>query len=237
MAEAAENSPTAAASAPEPRADQLQYLTPVPPGFTPEYDYLALLQSLRDTADFATAGSSDSSTPQLLQNLQSTQSHSVDRVCFINSSGTMEWVRSIGSRYKRGTLWMYEQIQSLRRKLVEGKQEDAGVLVAYDISYEFLQIIGVAIDLDPAFLWRHYNQDLDSNSYSSEMAALRNRYFSLVTAGRRRRAETNIDQEPSTDEDRNLHMRYGLRSRWSAQNQHQISSHISCYYIKANRCG
>lgn len=74
---------------------------------------------------------------------------------------------------------MCEQIQYVRQQLVEGRQEDARVLVVDKISQCFLQILGVAIDLDPTFLWRHCNQHLDSDLYSSGMATRRNRYFSL----------------------------------------------------------
>ena len=58
MTEAPQNAPSVAASAPDPQADQIQYLTPTPPAFAPEYDYLAVVQSLIDTAGLRESDSS-----------------------------------------------------------------------------------------------------------------------------------------------------------------------------------
>lgn len=238
MAEATENPATVAASAPEPQADQIQYLTPTPPGFTPEYDYLALIKSISDTADFATADPFDASTHQPLKAFPVPARGGLRRLFLIGNSEYSEWMWSNQLDSEDEMERMYEQIQDLRPQLVEGRQGDPRILVVNDINQSLLQVLGVAIDLDPTFVWRHYNQDLNSDIYSSWMATLRYRYFSLVTATRTRRAGTISDQEQPTDEDRNLHMRYNLGASRAIRDPeaYQVSSHISCYYIMANRC-
>lgn len=209
-------------------------MTPTPPGFYPEYDYLYLIRSIRDTTDFATAGSPDSSTPQLLQDFRRTQRDGWCRTFFICKSGPSGSSMSFWPHSRSQPESIYEEIKSVRQKSVEGEQEDARVLDVDHISHEFLQILGVALDLDPTLLWQHYNQDLHSDLYSSGMATLRNKYFSLILADKRRRSGTNIDQKPSTDEDRTRHMRYALL--WRGNTTYRIRSHISFYYITVNRC-
>lgn len=234
MTEAPENVPTVATSAPEPRADQIQYLTPTPPGFAPEYDYLALLQSLRNSADFATAGSSDSSTPQLLKEIRITEYNCRKR--FVDSSGSSDHTSSLRPDSKSEAEWMYEQIDYVRKMLIGGTEGGARVLVVDNINCGFLQILGVAIDLDPTFLWRHLNGDLDLDRYSSGMATLRNKYFELIAAEKWHRVGTDAGQESSTDKDRSIHIRYkSEEDDWFAS-EHEISSHISCYPCSANSC-
>ena len=236
MAEVLEKPPTVATSAPEPLGDQLQYLLPTPPGVTPEYDYLALIQSLSR----ATAGSSDPSPYQLPPDLTQDRSRWYHTRLF-SSSGSATRLRE-GDRASKGEAeWMYEQIQRVRQQIKAGAQGDTRVLVVDDPSRELLQILGAAIDLDPTFLWRHYNKDLDSDRYVSELAALRSKYFSLVTAQKRRRAGAGMDQGPSNssmDENWSVHMRYGLQDingDWIDE-MDGVSSHISCYSFSANCC-
>lgn len=242
MAEAPQSDTTVATSAPGPRGDQLQYLLPTPPGVIPEYDYIALIQSLSldDAAGRTTSGSSDPSPYQLPPDLTQDKRRWY-HAQLISSSGCVDIVKRGFLDSKGEAKHMYKQIQRLRQQLKAGAQGEARVLFVDEFSREFLQILGAAIDLDPTFLWRHYNKDLDSDRYISEMATLRRKYFSLVTAQKRRRAGTDVKQEPSIssiDENRSVHMRYGLQDMWGdwIDEMDAVSSHISCYSFSANCC-
>jgi hypothetical protein len=236
MTEAQEHTPTVAASAPEPLADQIRYLTPTPPGFAPEYDYVALIQSICDTADFATTESSDTSPPQLLRERQRAARYSSCQACFTESSGSTEYLRFISSQEQ-----LYEQIQYVRRKLTEKPQGVTRVLVIDDIDDSMLQVVGAAIDLDPTFLWRHFNNKPDADINDLEMATLQNTFFSLVAAGRSRRSGTDAGQETRVspkDGDRGVHVSYRPEYVWhdSASSFRSISSRISCLHCSENNC-
>lgn len=243
MAEVPSDPSTVATSAPEAGHSQIKYLLPAPPGFAPEYDYLALLKSLNlnDAAGPAMSYSFGQCPFWLPPNMLKPELLHDCRAHLINSSGSESWY-FMNDRPFEGSKgqadWMYEQIQYTRQKLVGNRQEGTTVLVVDNIDWEFLQILGPAMDLDPTFLWRHYNYAfLDSNEYVAELARLRNDFFSLVAASKMGQAGTEEYQEPSstsTDGDRSIHVYYSLNGYpkpgvklWSA---------ISCYRFSVNSC-
>lgn len=236
MTETLKNAPTVAASASEPQADQIQYLTPTPPGFAPEYDYFAVVQSLIDTAGIRKSDPPYQSPFQpldvLLKNRNDTSS---DAVLMRSAwSGELLPLRpySPGIRVKE----MYEEILRIRQLLTHGGKS---ILVVDNISPTALQILGAAIDLDPTFLWRHYNEALDRPGSGSESNTLRKRFFSLVAAAKKRRAERDTFRMSSTDEDFSLHLRYCVYKMsldMGYGSVYDILSHISCYFITANSC-
>jgi hypothetical protein len=75
-----------ATDAPQPPADQIQYLSPAQPGFAPKYDYIALLQSL-----YATAGVATPNLDQLHRHLTPNRGDSDCRALLIDSSGSILW--------------------------------------------------------------------------------------------------------------------------------------------------
>ena len=133
---------------------------------------------------------------------------------------------------------MYTEIQEIRRLPIGETQGGKSILVVDNISPRSLQVLGAAIDLDPTFLWRHYNRALDHPSWILEMNTLRRRFFSLVAAAKKRRAQGDTFQVSSTDEDLSLHLRYReSKANWKKSRMvYEISSHISCYFITVNSC-
>ena len=172
MTEAPENATTAAPGAPESQAYQIPYLTPTPPGFSPEYDYCAVLQSLLDTASGTSPNFSDSSPFQPPNKLMKDWKRYSCRAHLVSSFGSTEWSWLDQLSPDITVERMYEQIQDVRQTLTGGTEWDTRVLVVDEFSRDFLQILGAAIDLDPTFLWRHYNEDLDSDHYAPDMAGL-----------------------------------------------------------------
>jgi hypothetical protein len=81
-----EDAVAVAANTPEPPADQIQYLSLTPPGFAPEHDYIALLQSL-----YATAGVATLNLDQLHRHLTPNRGESDCRAMLIDSSGSILW--------------------------------------------------------------------------------------------------------------------------------------------------
>lgn len=240
MTEAPESAPTVAARAPELRAGQIHCMMRPPPWYdcAPEYDYLALLRSLRDASDLATAETPRSSTPQLLKDSQRTPCDGSCGTRLITSSGSSEWMSAPLSDFQRSPGSVNADIRNLRQRLVEGGQGDTRVLIVDGDDPDLLQILGVAIGLDPTFLWRHYNEELDAYHCIPEMAKLRKEFYRRVRAEKGRRAEADTDQELLTNEDRNLHIRYELLDGRSlrATREHEAYSHISCYPCSANSC-
>lgn len=238
MTEAPQNASTAAASAPEPQADQIQYLTPTPPGFAPEYDYFAVVQSLIDTAGIRESDSYESPfqpLDELLKNRKDTSSGTL----LIQSSWSGTSHRLLPDLPRTTVRDMYGEIQSIRRLLVGKAQGAKTILIVDNISPTSLQIFGAAFDLDPTFLWRHYDEVLARPSWGleSEMNTLRKIFFSLVAAAKRRGAERDTFQKSSTVLDEDLHLNYRTSSNviWG-RGHYKISSHISCYLITANIC-
>ena len=134
MTEAPQNAPSVAASAPDPQADQIQYLTPTPPGFAPEYDYLALLESISDIPDSARAGSSDASPRQAMKDLTRLRLYSgvfgaLRQARLINSFGLTEWEWKRNDDPRREVEYMYGQIQDMRQKLTLGPPEGDRILI------------------------------------------------------------------------------------------------------------
>jgi hypothetical protein len=241
MTEAPENTTAEAASTPESQAERIQYLTPTPPVFTPEYDYTAIVESITNTANFATAGSFEASPPQLLRVLEEIRRRGLCRSCFLDNSGRSEWVSSAPPSSKSDAEWTYEQIQRTREQLHGGTKGDTRVLVIDNISTRLLRVLGAAIDLDPTVLWRHYSQEVDSDCYVPEMIKLRNEFFRRARAAKRRSTGTNADQEPSVysmDVDGSFHMRYNLDFYWAGLDPrwYDLSSRISCCRVSANTC-
>lgn len=251
MAEFAEDPPTVAASTPKSGADQIENLLPIPPALAPEYDYLTLLQSLNlnDAAGCAILNSSATSPFRLPPALTQKKQLYDCRAYLTDSSGYEDWIllddRGSKEWYttsRREIDWVYGQIQYTREKLIGKRQEGTSVLVVEDRSRGLLEILGAAMDLDPTFSWRHYNEDLDSDRYISELARLRNEFFSLVATSKKGCSGTDEDRKPSipsTYEDRSIHLRYGLDDI-SKEQTHVFwgsSCHISCYRFSANSCG
>jgi len=222
-----------AGAARESQADQRQYLSPTPPSSAPELDYFALLKSLGEVADPAT---SDTSLLQLLQGF--VRDHH-DRICearLINSSGLVDWFWPMVSN---GTLQfsmhhMYNHIEYLRRRLTDSSQEGARVLVISKLGPTLLQLLGAAIDLDPTFLWRHYNAELDSDHYVPAMAKLRTRFYSAVASVKKGKTDTDVSQHSSVSP---VEEYCGLHTRGrSSFDKGQMISHVSCYYVSPNSC-
>lgn len=215
----------------ESRADQIQYLSPTPAGFNPEYDYLALIKSARSAT---VPGAPLSRVPY---NYTECEQQSAVRAHFVNSSGLIEPVWPKGEDGKSKMEWIHENLKSLREQFRGEGQEGARILVVEDFDWTFLQALGAAIDLDPTFLWRHYHEELDSEHYVEGMAALRNKFFTLVSDVRNQRvAATDVVQQRSNspmNEDRGIHLRH--HSPFTALG-YSLSSHISCYRITTNSC-
>jgi hypothetical protein len=130
MTEAPENTTAEAASTPDSQAERIQYLTPTPPVFTPEYDYTAIVESIANTANFATAGSSEASPPQLLRVLEEIRRRGLCRSCFLENSGRSEWVSSAPPGSKSDAEWKYEQISAHVSSSMEAGKE---VLVSWSL--------------------------------------------------------------------------------------------------------
>ena len=244
MTEALENAPTVAASASEPQADEIQYLTPAPLGFAPEYDYFAVVQSLIDTAGFRESGFPRQSPFQpldeLLENRKYTQYTPFGEDLMRSSWLGRSFDLPVYPRQSQTPLKeIYAEIQNIRRLLIGETQGGKNILVIDNISPAFLQILGAAIDLDPTFLWRHYNGAPDNPSDVLAMDTLRRKFLSLVAVERKRRAVRERFQVSSTDEDSSVHLRYrASKSDLTGEvyEASEISSHISCYFVTANSC-
>jgi len=114
------------------------------------------------------------------------------------------------------------------------KQEGTRVLIVDEPDRDLLQVLGTAIDLDPTFLWRHYNEELDSDRYVLGLARLRKDFLSLVATAKKGRAGTDVDLDASfstPDDDCSIHLRYKSYDPWIGR-----TYHISCYRISANSC-
>ena len=239
MTEALENAPTVAASAPEPQADHIQYLTPTPPGFAPEYDYFAVVQSLIDTAGIRESDSSDESPFQPLDELLKNRKDTLFGSGLMRSSWLGRLLHLPVYPRQAPVEEMYEEIQEIRRLLIGETQGGKNILVIDNISPAFLQILGAAIDLDPTFVWRHYIAAPDSLSDVPEMDTLRRKFLSLVPADSKRRAERKRFYVSSTDKDLSVHLRYwAFNSDWAGRvhTANEISSHISCHSVTDNSC-
>ena len=132
---------------------------------------------------------------------------------------------------------LYESIRWVRRNLLAGMPDGTHVLVVDHASRDFVQIMGAAIDLDPTFLWRHYNERLNSDIYVPEMATLRNKFHSLVKVEKGRRSNTDAYQDPSTastDDYRGIHMRG--RVIVLPHSSQALSSRLSCYRVSSKSC-
>ena len=236
MTEAPQNAPSVAASAPEPQADQIQYLMPTPPEFAPEYDYFAVVQSLIDTAGLRESDSSYQSPFQPLDAPMKNRKDTSSDAMPMRSYGFGRLVRLPCDSPEITVEEMYREIQILRGLLIGETQGGKSILIVDNISPTSLQILGAAMNLDPTFLLRHHNEALDNPEWVSEMNKLRSRFFSLVAAAKKRRAERDTFQVSSTDEDLKLHLRYRASKSDGPENGYEISSHISCYFITANVC-
>lgn len=245
---APENASPVAAGAPESQADRIQYLTPTPPGYTPEYDYLALLQSISETA-IPMPGGPVTPLTRLLTGPPQTESCHHCRAQLIYDFGSAEWHWSMLSQSAsevEHVEHIYGQILKIRKELTSEPLTGTRVLLIDRIDHEVLQILGPAIDLDPIILWQHYNPGLGSEDYASGMAALRDKFFSLVAGERQRKAGANVDRNscvfttqrnrpiiirghltPSTDESLPMHSPLG---------PNEAESHMLCYRVVANSC-
>jgi len=175
----------AAAGAQEPPVYQLRHLSPTPPGLRPEYDYAALLDSL-----VKAVGLSDTSPFAESQILPQDRKGNFRwrpscRARLISSSGFEELTEPHDGHGKSKLESTYEQIQNIRHKLTGKTHDGTHVLVVDEISRDFLQIVGAAIDLDPTFLWRHYNEELDGDDHVPGMATMKDNFLALVKGASR----------------------------------------------------
>jgi hypothetical protein len=87
MTVTSDNPSIAATDAPEPQADQIQYLAPTPPGFAPEYDYFAVVKLVIETAGLPESDSfyQSLSPDELLKGRE----ESSCRASLVNSSGEL----------------------------------------------------------------------------------------------------------------------------------------------------
>lgn len=210
MAEALDNAPTAVASVTEPRADQIQYLTPVPPGFNAEYDYLALVQSLGGTAGGATLNHLVGVLSHIPKDPGPGRSQPPSRALLIGSSGVLPWDWRIEWTMKDSEVgWIYDQIQFVRQEFARNSHEGTRVLLIDSIFRPMAQVLGAALNLDPTFLWRRYGEGLDLNYHGLELARLRSDFFARAAASSEDRVGEDINQKPtfsSTREDRSVHL-------------------------------
>jgi hypothetical protein len=133
---------------------------------------------------------------------------------------------------------MHEEIQSIRRMLAGDTQGSSCVLVVDNNSPILLRILGAAIDLDPTFLWRHHNAELDRYSSFSDVNTLRNRFYSLVATEKHRRLGRNMNQHSSVAQsgrDGSIHITYLMEKRFGPQS-YRVTSRISCYRPTMNNC-
>jgi hypothetical protein len=235
MAATPEHASAAATGAPEPQVGQIQYLTPTPPGFAPEYDYFSVVQVLIDTAGLRRSGFSYLSPYQPPEELLKRREDISCRAYLVNSSGLTEW-SWLQLPSEITVERMYKEIQYLRRMLTGETQGGTYILVVDRIGPTLLRMLGAAIDLDPTFLWRHHTGTPDHPTFASKMNILRSRFFSLMAAEKKRRSGTDMDYEPSiasSEEERSVHLKHRYSKIRGLARTHGISSHISCYRVSA----
>jgi hypothetical protein len=75
----------------------------------------------------------------------------------------------------------------MRQTLTDETQENVRILTTDRSDTQLLQILGAAIDLDPTSLWRYYDETLNNRRFS-EMASLRDLFFSRVAVRKMCRA-------------------------------------------------
>lgn len=234
-----------AASTPEPRPEQVRYLTPTPPGFSPEIDYLATVQSLGEAAGLDKTDSAGDTPYQFwgelfrrwtLRIYNATDS----RALLIDASGYPEHIETLTKKSGTGTeveiqaKHVYEMTQYLRHKLIDEVQEGTRVLMVDKVDPILLQALGAAFDLDPTFIIRNYSKEYESNEHASEMSTLRKEYHAFTarkkqSEGSNKNAQNHVLAE---EWDHGVH----IRGEFPGNKMRSISSNISCCRVSANGC-
>lgn len=172
MTSTSQDPPTHAENVVGERADPIRYLSPTPPGFRPEINYLATLEAFVDEAKTDGAELKTGSPYLLVQELARQRHHiylqleekrcslrgkeRVTRVCAIDNLGSTDClVPPVSSFADHGAkvAWIYQEIQAIRLKLVGNAQGCACVLLVNQADALTLQVLGAALKLDPSFLF------------------------------------------------------------------------------------
>jgi hypothetical protein len=242
-----DNSPEASRG-PNPRTAQVRYLTPTPPGFEPEIDYIPTLQAVSEAAGTNTAEwsilfqESPNEFPEWRRR---------PKACIIDDAGssnhlTVSAENRLVTREEEVT-WMYRQIRAIRQRMGTEARQRTRVLVAETYHSLAIQVLGTALDLDPTFLLRHVNKLLQVNTSESEMAAL-SRAFSTCIADSRQKHQVLENTHATLNKTRtkhhdSSHLR-GQASYYTVANHHQdlyrpelISSSSRISYCRVSTFG
>lgn len=147
---------------------------PPAPGFAPEIDYLATLETfLEDDETFVGAYESAQKLTRKEQRQHSWRGELFDKersaqsACFIDGQGMEEWslydydrypgLRSKRPKSERGTILTHNHIAYIRKRFLGGGQDGPCVMMVDNIEWDTVQLLGVALDLSPAILLDYLN--------------------------------------------------------------------------------
>jgi hypothetical protein len=240
-----DNSPSEASSESRPRTGQMQFLTPTPSGFEPEYDYIATLKALAEAAGLDTAAWS-----RLYEETCVPTSGPPPTVCIIDSTGSTDCLvrpRNGLHTKKQTVAWVYIVIQTIRQMMRTEAQQRTRVLLAETHRPLVLQVLCAAFDLDPAFLLRHIRKPLGVKISESGIATL-SRAFATCVADSRNGNDDLEDTRATwhigrTDQPDSFHVHGETSYAQQVDNQagspvkpRSSSSRISCCRISTFDC-
>lgn len=194
MAAVADDGSSHAGILPERPTLQARLLSPTPPSFEPEYDYLATLKDASQAAGLSKAADLLSSLLNDIGNDWDLDSWDgkPPRACFIDSSGSTSLFREpkrrevgLDDRVK----WMHQEIKHIRQDLsVElhrsARDKSPHVVVIETNKVMALQVLGAAVGLDPEFLLRHLDAGSDENTEDGSLPDLKGHFFERITSWR-----------------------------------------------------
>jgi hypothetical protein len=174
-----------ASGGPEPRTAHVRFLTPTPPNFEPEIDYISTLKALSEVEGLDTA------TKMFLDGLMKLEgtwgTRSSARASVITSNGATDHlvdlhIESITGTEEDRVNWMYHEIVDFRQRVKLESQQRSCVVVATTHITPALQIIGAALDLDPGFLLHHMNEPSGAHISDADIASLSKAFASCVVS-------------------------------------------------------
>lgn len=180
-----DNGSSRAGTTPEHSAVQIELLSPTPPGFTPEYDYILTLESAcRESGLYKVAHMligwqhKFKNTWHLLR-----QSKTNPRACMVESSGSTDLFLDC-TDFDDPVQCMHHEIKTLRERLADQQQGTVFALVVETVDFLAIQILGAAVDLDPQFLLRHLGADQEFEISDQDYECLKDKFYRCIDGWR-----------------------------------------------------
>jgi hypothetical protein len=223
------------------RRTDMQFLTPTPSGFEPEYDYLSTLKALSEAQGFDTATKIFSDGLTKLKDKRSSL-----KVSVITSTGSTDHFTSLGWMAwgsEEGTVkQMYYEIRDIRQTMKSKAQQKPCVLMAETHGTSALQILGTALDLEPEFLIHHMMGDSAKTVSDVDIAFLSKAFSSCVVGLRKGDVQhlerARLTQQTATTKLSDSHF-IQFQADYLAGDDHGPTpspSRISCCQISAYSC-